>query len=331
MTDLEDLLTRTLADPRRSLAQSPTAFSDVRAATKQLVRRRRTAIGAAAGGLVALVTGTALLLGGSGGAGVLSPSGPLSTTAAAPTLTATAAAAPTLLTASPRRAQSRPTANAQTAPGVPGQVTGVVSDEQHRPLANVRLMSLDLLRVLGRTRADGSFSASCRGLVLAPYAFGKEFSPGARRDAEPSPGLGNYAFRTLSAGLCGRRVAVTLPTGGVVEGRADARAGQTVVLSRVVGGNDADGTKRFGAFETTVREDGTYRIEGLATGRYSIESSYEGFPDEATFVDVHEGRMSDGSYTYYQDPAVCYENPDDPSCAQPSPTPRPAPLPRVTS
>jgi hypothetical protein len=110
-------------------------------------------------------------------------------------------------------------------------------------------------------------------------------------------------------------LSVRLPAGGVVEGHADAPNGAVIILSRVIGRDEFDGTKRFGSFESVVRDDGVYRIEGLATGRYSIESSYEGFPDEATFVDVHEGRSSDGSYTFYQDPAVCYEQPDSPDCA----------------
>lgn len=177
-------------------------------------------------------------------------------------------------------------------------------------------MSLDLDTVLGRTRSDGTFSVPCRaGLVFATYAFGPEARPGIHRDGEPASEGRNEAFRILHD--CPRQLSLRMPPGGVVEGKADAPSGSLVVLSRVVGGDDADGTKRFGSFKATVRPDGLYRIEGLATGRYSIESSYEGFPDEATFVDVHEGRSADGTYTFYQDPAVCHENPDAPDCATP--------------
>jgi hypothetical protein len=191
-------------------------------------------------------------------------------------------------------------------------------------------MSGDLQSLLGRTDADGAFSVPCSsGLVFAAYAFGPNvWSGSTARPVEDSPGVGNYAFRDRPTGDCGSRISVVMPAGGVVEGHADADPGRQVWLSRVTQhGEYADGTGRFGGFTATVRPDGTYRIEGLATGQYSIDSSYEGFPDEATFVDVHEGKTSDGSYTYYVDPAVCFEQPDSPECSNPSASPEPSPTP----
>ncbi|MCA1722324.1 MAG: carboxypeptidase-like regulatory domain-containing protein [Actinobacteria bacterium] len=208
---------------------------------------------------------------------------------------------------------------------MPARLTGTVRDDSGQPLAAVRILSKDLSRVLTRTDARGRFAVPCTpGLVFAPYAFAGR---APAREPESSPGIGNLAYRTRDThAACGRTVDVTMPAGGVVEGTADAEPGAVVALSRVVGGsrNDADGTARYGWFTTTVRPDRTYRITGLATGRYSIETSYDGFPDEATFLDVHEGRTTDGSYTYTVDSAVCYEQPPgNPEC-DPTPTPSPS-------
>jgi hypothetical protein len=213
----------------------------------------------------------------------------------------------------------------------------VVLDERGVPLQGLRVMSADLVAVLDRTDADGRFSTPCMpGLVVAPYAFSSHTSGG--RAPEPAPGAGNTAFRTVdTARSCGGQVEVRTGRGGAIEGVARDEAGQPypqgtpVQVSRVVGGsrNDGDGTLRYGRFVTQVQEDGAYRLAGLATGRYSIESSYDGFPDEATFVDVREGEVVDGSFRFFRHPDECER---DGSCGGEAPataSPAASPAPRL--
>ncbi|MCU1592319.1 MAG: hypothetical protein JWP11_3575 [Frankiales bacterium] len=333
MTDIEDLLSRTLSDDRRGLSAPPSALDAVTRAERRITARRRmAAAGAAALTAVGVVVGAAMAIGNQAADDRLVPHQNASDSAA-PSLTASAFASPSLLPL-PSRAAIVP-ATADGSPGAGRRTSGVVTDGRGRRLAGIRILSADASVVLGRTSRDGSFSVTCvNGLLFAAYAFGPDYWTGPSRPTESSPGAGNYAFRSRPRRDCGHRIAVVMPAGGVVEGHADARRGATIRLSRVVGGVDGPNPKRFGSFESIVRRDGTYRIEGLAAGRYSIESSHDGFPDEATFVDVHEGRTSDGSYTMWIDPAACGDPWTDPNCggsappsasAEPSPEPSPTP------
>lgn len=160
--------------------------------------------------------------------------------------------------------------------GVPGRVTGRVVDATGRPLARIAVLPADLSRVLTRTRADGTFSVRCgTDLLLAPYAP-------ATRDAaarERSPGAADVAWRRVPAqGRCGERLALRLGPGGAVAGRG--QPGAEVRVARTAG---ATGLVRPDGpvFATRVGPDGTWRVEGLDTGRYLL-------PDGA-LVDVREG------------------------------------------
>jgi hypothetical protein len=98
VSDVEDLLVRTLQDERRALGVRPGAADAVQRATRRLELRRRVAIAATAVATVAVIAGGATLAdGGSANQGELpSYEASLSTQLSTqPSTTAPAAAAPT--------------------------------------------------------------------------------------------------------------------------------------------------------------------------------------------------------------------------------------------
>ncbi len=158
---------------------------------------------------------------------------------------------------------------------VPDRVSGRVTDRAGRPLVRVAVLPTDLSRVLTRTDADGRYAVPCGSdLLLAAYAPARDDAPVAER----SPGVADVAWRQVpAAGRCGQRVDVVLAPGGAVEGRAEP--GVDVLLRRAVGGSGRV-LPRGPVFATRVRDDGTWRVEGLDTGRYLLDGRA---------VDVREG------------------------------------------
>ncbi len=182
-----------------------------------------------------------------------------------------------------------PAAPAAPAPApVAGRIVGVVLDRSGRPLAGIRVLPRELGELLDRTDVDGRFSAPCRNeLLLASYVPSRRDDPILER----SPGAADVAWRRLpTATACGTVVSVVLPPGGVVEGRvAVDLAGQDVRLVRLV---DAGPQSRpeGPVFASRVRADGTWRVDGLDTGRYRVQSTGVGPADE--LVDVREGAVT---------------------------------------
>jgi hypothetical protein len=153
-------------------------------------------------------------------------------------------------------------------------LAGRVVDASGQPVARVAVLRADLAKVLTRTGADGGFSVPCGGdLIVAAYA------PTVRGGVvrERSPGAGNYAWRHVRA-TCGQRLEVVLPPGGVVLGRG--RPGTDLRLERVRGGT-TDVLPAGPVFVTRVLPDGSWRVEGLDTGRYRLPTG--------KLVDVREG------------------------------------------
>jgi hypothetical protein len=154
------------------------------------------------------------------------------------------------------------------------RLSGRVLDSAGQPVARVAVLRGDLSKVLTRTASDGGFSVPCSGdLVVAAYA------PTVRGGAvrERSPGAGNYAWRHVRP-TCGQPLDIVLPAGGVVVGRG--RAGSDVRLERVKGGT-TEVLPAGPVFVTRVLPDGTWRVEGLDTGRYRLPAG--------TLIDVREG------------------------------------------
>ncbi|MDP9436698.1 MAG: hypothetical protein M3P93_16540 [Actinomycetota bacterium] len=105
------------------------------------------------------------------------------------------------------------------------------------------------------------------------------YAPSVRggRVRERSPGAGNHAWRRVLE-HCGMSRLVVLAPGGVVTGRGTP--GADVRLQRVQGPGP-DVLEAGPVFVTRVRPDGTWRVEGLDTGRYALPGG---------LVDVREGR-----------------------------------------
>jgi hypothetical protein len=156
----------------------------------------------------------------------------------------------------------------------PDRLSATVVDLDGKPVPRVAVLSADLSKVLTRTGQDGGFDVPCgRDLLVAAYA------PTVRGGVvrERSPGAGNYAWRRIAL-PCGRRVDVVLPPGGAVVGRGTP--GEDVRLERARGGT-TEVLPAGPVFVTRVRPDGTWRVEGLDTGRYRLPSG--------GVVDVREG------------------------------------------
>ncbi|MCW2778676.1 MAG: hypothetical protein JWN17_2401 [Frankiales bacterium] len=161
--------------------------------------------------------------------------------------------------------------------GVPGRVTGRVSDPSGRPLGRIAVLPNDLSRVLTRTDADGRFLVPCVGeLVLAPYAPSAVGAPVTER----APGAGDHAWRRVR-GRCGGRTDVVLAAGAVVTGRGTP--GTDVHLARVRNGT-AEVAPGGPVFTSRVLPDGTWRVDGLDTGRYRL--------DDGRLVDAKQGRTT---------------------------------------
>lgn len=160
--------------------------------------------------------------------------------------------------------------------GPPGRVSGTVTGPDGRPLARVAVLPVDLSRVLTRTDEQGRYAVPCgTDLLLAGYAPSALDEPVRER----SPGAVDAAWRQVRArDRCGERVDVVLPPGGAVEGRG--RPGEDLLLRRAVGAT-SQVLARGPVFATRVRPDGSWRVEGLDTGRYLL-------PD-GTPVDVRQG------------------------------------------
>ncbi|HVE73567.1 MAG TPA: hypothetical protein VNA30_00530 [Mycobacteriales bacterium] len=159
--------------------------------------------------------------------------------------------------------------------GRPGRLSGRAIDETGRPLARVAVLRENLTAVLTRTAADGTWSVPCgSNLILAAYA------PTTRGGAvrERSPGVGNHAWRRVAID-CGAFVRVVLPTGAVVLGRGTPGADVRLERAR---GRSTDVLPVGPVFVTRVRPDGTWRMEGLDTGRYRLS--------DGRVVDAREGR-----------------------------------------
>lgn len=232
MTDIERLLTDTLADDAWTLPVPAGSVPQL----QQAVRRRRIRGRLAVGGTAVLVAaGTAV--------GVSATGDGLTT-----------------------RVDPLPVAGAPEARE--GVVRGVVVDGAGRPLERIAVLPSDASRVLTRTGPDGVFEVACTaGLVLAPYA---PSAPSAAV-VERSPGAGNLAWRRLVvAEDCGGVVRVALLQGGVVEGTVPGSTGPAEVrLLRLPGTATEPGPGSL-VFATRVGEDGRWRIEGLDTGRYRL-------------------------------------------------------------
>jgi hypothetical protein len=162
----------------------------------------------------------------------------------------------------------------ERSPAAPDLQYGRVTDAAGAPLAGIAVLRSDLTAVLTRSAADGSWSAPC-GTVLLFAAYAPSTRGGPVR--ERSPGAGNVAWRRLRE-HCGQRATVVLPVGGVLTGRATP--GADVRVQRVRG-SSREVPAVGPVFVTRVRPDGTWRIEGLDTGRYLL-------PGGRT-VDVREG------------------------------------------
>jgi hypothetical protein len=244
MTDVERLLADTLADDRWALPVPPAAVPRLQHQVRVRRVRRRVAAGAA----VAVVGVSAAAV----------------VTAARDGLSTGPAPAP--VAGSPVPA--------------PDVVRGVVVDPAGGPLRGIAVLPADSSRVLTRTGADGVFEVPCGpALVLAPYA------PAAVGAAvtERSPGAGNVAWRRLAtATACGTVLPVRLVPGGAVEGSSVPAGVEEVRLVRLPGAALAPGPQSL-VFVTRVRADGSWRVEGLDTGRYRVEHS-------GRLVDVTAGR-----------------------------------------
>jgi hypothetical protein len=154
-------------------------------------------------------------------------------------------------------------------------MAGRVVDEQGQPVPGLAVLPADLSEVLTRTDEDGRWSVPCAGaVVLSAYAP-------TTRDGdvrERSPGAGNYAWRRMPE-RCGELLETVAPEGAVAQGLGTP--GQDVRLARVQG--DTTAVLPVGpVFVTRVSADGSWRIEGLDTGRYRV--------DERSIVDLREGQ-----------------------------------------
>jgi hypothetical protein len=151
------------------------------------------------------------------------------------------------------------------------RLAGEVVDQEGNPLPRIAVLPADLSEVLTRADSMGRFEVPCTAeLLLAPYA------PSTRdgRTRERSPGAADVAWRRVdTVGSCGERVRIVLGPGGAVEGRVTAdRPARDVRLLRVQGAGP-EVLPEGPAFATRVRADGSWRIEGLDTGRYLVEGT----------------------------------------------------------
>lgn len=224
------------------------------AAARAAGRRRRASVLGGAAVALALAAGTTVLLPDRGPAQTLDPAAP----------------------GHPERGPGR---SSDASTGVPGRLSGVVSDRDGRALARIAVLPTDLGNVLTRTDAQGRYSVPCgTDLLLAAYAP----APAGVPVRERSPGAADVAWRQVgTSGRCGERIDVVLPPGGAVEGRG--APGSEVLLSRALGSSDRV-LRRGPVFAARVRRDGRWRVAGLDTGRYLLP---DGRP-----VDVKEGRTS---------------------------------------
>jgi hypothetical protein len=159
----------------------------------------------------------------------------------------------------------------------PGRQVGIVVDAAGEPLVSVAVLRSDLAAVLTRTGADGAWSAPC-GTDLLFAAYAPTTRDGVVR--ERSPGAGNYAWRRLPQN-CGQQERVVLQPGGVLVGVA--RPGTDVRAKRIIGVTDL--VSELGpVFVARVGADGSWRIDGLDTGRYLLPNGRA--------VDVKEGRIT---------------------------------------
>ncbi len=246
MSDLERALEDTLGDDRWALTRPPGAVARLRKQVR--VRRfRNRAVGSTLG--VALL-GSALAL-------------VLSTTR------------DELGTEQPAAPSALPVV------GAPGVLRGVVTGPAGAALVGIAVLPADSRRVAARTGAGGFFEISCQGsVVVASYAP----SPVGGEVFERSPGVGNYGWqRVNTAALCGQVVTVRLLTGGAVEGRLDPiPVARMVRLTRLPGGATTPGPGSL-VFVARLAPDGSFRVEGLDTGRYRVEETGE-------LLDVGVGR-----------------------------------------
>lgn len=156
----------------------------------------------------------------------------------------------------------------------PVRQLGQVVDASGRPLASIAVLRADLRAVLTRSGADGSWRAPCgTDLLLASYAPTTRGGPVRER----SPGAGNHAWRRVRE-HCGESVRVVMPVGAVLTGRGRP---STDVLVQRVRGSSTEVAAVGPVFVTRVGADGTWRIEGLDTGRYRLANG--------RVVDLREG------------------------------------------
>lgn len=198
--------------------------------------------------------------------------GAVATTAVAVSLVA--AATSMLLSGSTPSDVLQAARGGDSSPAAPSVQLGRVVDAAGQPLPDIAVLRADLTAVLTRSRADGTWSAPCgTELVFAAYAPTTRGGPVRER----SPGAGNVAWRRLRE-HCGQSATVVLPVGGVLLGRGTP--GADVRVQRVRG-SSREVPELGPVFVTRVRPDGTWRVEGLDTGRYLL-------PGGRT-VDVREG------------------------------------------
>lgn len=175
----------------------------------------------------------------------------------------------------------RPTDRLQGQLATPGEgvaadeMGGSVVDSRGQPVAGIAVLDDGLTQVLTRTAPDGTWTVPCIGpVVLAPYAPTTKNGPVRER----SPGAGNYGWRRVPE-RCGERVELVLREGAVLRG--EGRPGEDVRVERVQG-QTRNVLPQGPVFVTRVREDATWAIEGLDTGRYRLPSG--------TVVDLREGQ-----------------------------------------
>jgi hypothetical protein len=164
----------------------------------------------------------------------------------------------------------------QTTTKPTGTISGIVTDESGRPLAdaNLTMSSLGAERSVKAEATDENGKFQFRNLAEGAYQL-RVRSPGYVQpevDLRDGDGLPRY-FRT------GENLSITLMKGGVITGTVTDQSGEPIVgivvtAIRIRRPDDADspGESLF-AISRSTDDRGVYRIYGLRAGQYMVYAS----------------------------------------------------------